>query len=408
MFILQTSPQATAIKIRELKEQLAKCARDLSGDIQRTTRHGSQRRRDARLPTGRSKSVDRGYLTKAQPNQYSTTDMNGHAVSHHVRVVDINTDGRCKMRSSTSMQNYSFQQSVSRDYGDSLHHSTNNNNYDDATDSKSFIQQRIERLYGPGALGSAFRSRRNLLEKQKQQLQYLRDRIGQTSFPPDHQDEGRIIPIVRQTSSDEEETVPEGMPSVFRHLRPEFRHQLPVKQQPKLKRGNSADSSTQASPSHTSSPVVDADVSENGENLKERLNSLSDSKANDSQSNGHASSDIVSLSRLSDNVNREILVPIKVSNDSTKIKSNGDVPSTSKSNRDSEVLHKIVKESTSTSKENVDPSLAENRPSSSQTELKNKQESNNASQSNQTKDGHYYLKVRFFNIFYLYFNKVSQ
>lgn len=86
------------------------------------------------------------------------------------------------------------------------------------TPDKSFIQSRIERLYGPSALGSGFRSRRSLLELEKEQK--------------DREAAGHRSPLIAPHSDshyDPDAQAPEGFPSVFRHLRPEFRTQLQVK-----------------------------------------------------------------------------------------------------------------------------------------------------------------------------------
>lgn len=76
------------------------------------------------------------------------------------------------------------------------------------TETKSFIQQRVERLYGPGALAQGFfvTKRHNDSESEKE-----------NSFVEQN---GKESPMKQSSSSP-------ALP-VLRHLRPEFRAQLPI------------------------------------------------------------------------------------------------------------------------------------------------------------------------------------
>ena len=107
--------------------------------------------------------------------------------------------------------------------------------------AKSFIQQRIERLYGPSALGIGFCAKRAQLERDSPSPK-------RSTSPPPLANEDFL-----------EGKSPPGLPSVFKHLRPEFRHQLPVK--PKRLLNGSRDSTSplsngsSSSSSHTSPKV---------------------------------------------------------------------------------------------------------------------------------------------------------
>ena len=96
-------------------------------------------------------------------------------------------------------------------------HLTNGSQTNGTGSAKSFIEQRIERLYGPAALGMAFRVKRAQLERYSTSSPCSTTAIVNKSV-----DEARSI-----LESEEGETPP-GLPSVFKHLRPEFRHQLPA------------------------------------------------------------------------------------------------------------------------------------------------------------------------------------
>lgn len=227
----RTSPQATAAKIKELKEQLAKCASELPS-FERQGRQGSTRRRDERTLQGRSISVDRGYLTKASEMNGHSTMSSIHNGGPRVHLVEINMNDTTSRKSNN--YEYSFERRIVREgkieAKESTQYSSNNNcDVKDSPISKSFIQSRIERLYGPSALAAGFRSRRSTLEKERQN--------SPKPVIPTHdlqKENGGV-------EWDPETPAPEGMPSVFRHLRPEFRTQLPVR---RLGRRGSRDSPT--------------------------------------------------------------------------------------------------------------------------------------------------------------------
>ncbi|XP_068243216.1 uncharacterized protein [Palaemon carinicauda] len=218
----KASPQATAAKIRELKEELARFKAELPPTPSERGRQGSSRKLGKKPSQGRSISVDRGYLTKAG----SRDNMNSHQEEttlggQQVRFVEISTSDSSTVKSSS--YSYSFEQSVVCDgvceNSVSVHCSSRTNG---DTPEKSFIQSRIERLYGPSALAAGFRSRRSLLELEKEQ----RDRQSAGFRSPASLIDNHFEP---------EEKAPEGFPSVFRHLRPEFRTQLQVKRNTRLR-----------------------------------------------------------------------------------------------------------------------------------------------------------------------------
>lgn len=220
----QASPQATAAKIKELKEELARFKAEFPHPPTERGRQASTKRASRRPSQGRSISVDRGYLVKA-----GTETMNGQQTSEpsqgaqRVRLVEINMNDSSTMKSSNYQ--YSFEKSVVRggvcESSDSIQCSHTNG---DTPDTKSFIQSRIERLYGPSALAAGFRSRRSLLELEKEQKD--RQSGGFRSLLLSSHTDGSFEP---------EAKAPEGFPSVFRHLRPEFRTQLPVKRNNRLR-----------------------------------------------------------------------------------------------------------------------------------------------------------------------------
>lgn len=92
-------------------------------------------------------------------------------------------------------------------------------------ETKSFIQQRVERLYGPGALAQGFfvskRQKDRLSESEGQtKPQDGSDKHNKT-LPDKLSNEEYVEPSMRQSSSSP------SLP-VLRHLRPEFRAQLPI------------------------------------------------------------------------------------------------------------------------------------------------------------------------------------
>ncbi|XP_063887664.1 uncharacterized protein LOC135115102 isoform X2 [Scylla paramamosain] len=211
----KVSPQATAAKIKELKEELARFKEEFPHPPGERGRQNISKRLGRRPSQGRSISVDRGYLTKST----SQGTMNGldTPIASPGRIVEITMTDKSSVKSSSYQ--YSYEERTVRSNGSettSTYTCTTHANGD--TPDKSFIQSRIERLYGPGALGSGFRSRRSLLELEKEQK--------------DREAAGHRSPLIAPHSDshyDPDAQAPEGFPSVFRHLRPEFRTQLQVK-----------------------------------------------------------------------------------------------------------------------------------------------------------------------------------
>ncbi|KAG7161729.1 Disks large-associated protein 4-like, partial [Homarus americanus] len=224
----KASPQATAAKIRELKEELARFKAEFPHPPGERGRQSSSRKLGRRPSQGRSVSVDRGYLVKSGSREKMNgleKDMSTQG-AQRVRLVEINMTDSQSVKSSSYQ--YSFEQSIVRgglsDTSDSILCSAHSNG--DSPDTKSFIQSRIERLYGPSALGAGFRSRRSLLELEKEQ----KDRESGVFRSP-------VLPSQVDNLYEPEAKAPEGFPSVFRHLRPEFRTQLQVKRSNRLKPG---------------------------------------------------------------------------------------------------------------------------------------------------------------------------
>lgn len=97
--------------------------------------------------------------------------------------------------------------------------------YSNGTETKSFIQQRVERLYGPGALAQGFfvtkrqKSRLSECEDNKSGLNSEADKHSKSMT--DTLDDDEPEPMMKQSTSSP--TLP-----VLRHLRPEFRAQLPI------------------------------------------------------------------------------------------------------------------------------------------------------------------------------------
>ncbi|KAF2367861.1 SAPAP family [Trinorchestia longiramus] len=236
----KSTPQETAVRISELKAQLARCARELGGQLEERSRQNSIRRRDKKPPSGRSVSVDRGYLTKA--SEIHTGASQGYS-KHGQRTSTLSPDystNYSRTNTSAQRQNYFSGGSMTShqipvrliDTQQSFngHISSPLSLHSDALDShientKSFIRERIERLYGPGALAAGFTRR------SPHATSSMGNSVKRTSAQS--RPEGRIIPIqleyndeVDKQSNDESGR---SMPSVFRHLRPEFRYQLPVK-----------------------------------------------------------------------------------------------------------------------------------------------------------------------------------
>lgn len=79
-----------------------------------------------------------------------------------------------------------------------------------SSSEKSFIQQRVERLYGPGALAQGFFFKRSV----------ARSNVSDSGFNKSTSDSAST------DNANAEESL-RNLP-VLRHLRPEFRAQLPV------------------------------------------------------------------------------------------------------------------------------------------------------------------------------------
>ncbi|CAH1970809.1 unnamed protein product [Acanthoscelides obtectus] len=97
--------------------------------------------------------------------------------------------------------------------------------YTNGNETKSFIQQRVERLYGPGALAQGFfvskRQKSRLSESEESNHNNNEsDRHSKSLTDKSFNEEGEE-PVIKQSTSTP--TLP-----VLRHLRPEFRAQLPI------------------------------------------------------------------------------------------------------------------------------------------------------------------------------------
>lgn len=99
--------------------------------------------------------------------------------------------------------------------------------YTNGVETKSFIQQRVERLYGPGALAQGFLCKRNKNRSSESwengKENSYNNGIHSKSFNGAGCDENNAVdePTMKQSTSSP--TLP-----VLRHLRPEFRAQLPI------------------------------------------------------------------------------------------------------------------------------------------------------------------------------------
>lgn len=94
--------------------------------------------------------------------------------------------------------------------------------FSNGSETKSFIQQRVERLYGPGALAQGF----FVTKRQKSRLSDSEDKFTVDSDKHSKSMTDALLdeesePVMRQSTSSP--TLP-----VLRHLRPEFRAQLPI------------------------------------------------------------------------------------------------------------------------------------------------------------------------------------
>lgn len=107
---------------------------------------------------------------------------------------------------------------------------------------KSFIEQRVERLYGPGALAQGFHANRRSMEKSvlSERNIYsntpLKSNGGSSPLKPGHVTAGLYTPKRTVDQPQQQQTTKNGKNAaelddtipVLRHLRPEFRAQLPI------------------------------------------------------------------------------------------------------------------------------------------------------------------------------------
>ncbi|KAA0202223.1 hypothetical protein HAZT_HAZT009956 [Hyalella azteca] len=225
-----SSPLRERLKSPEFKE--------LGGDLDYRSRQNSIRRRDKKPPTGRSVSVDRGYLTKASEINTGASQRQNPArksllcPEYSQNSSRSTADERRNYFSCASMTSNEVPVRLTDTHSSindlinsplSVHHPSDLDNRIEST--KSFIKERIERLYGPGALAVGFSRRSEAVNRT------MGNSIKRT---PDTRCQGRIIPIKLEYDDQVDNSVSSkepgrGMPSVFRHLRPEFRYQLPVK-----------------------------------------------------------------------------------------------------------------------------------------------------------------------------------
>ncbi|RZC36100.1 hypothetical protein BDFB_003306 [Asbolus verrucosus] len=91
--------------------------------------------------------------------------------------------------------------------------------YSNNTETKSFIQQRVERLYGPGALAQGF----FVTKRQKHRDS---ESENENSFTANEQISNKIENGTKESPMKQSTSSP-ALP-VLRHLRPEFRAQLPI------------------------------------------------------------------------------------------------------------------------------------------------------------------------------------
>lgn len=150
--------------------------------------------------------------------------------------------------------------------------------YSNGDETKSFIQQRVERLYGPGALAQGFfvtkrqKSRFSDSEDKSDRSESEKHSKSMTDALLDEEPE----PMMKQSTSSP--TLP-----VLRHLRPEFRAQLPILSPKK----GAAEGVLQKS---VTIPKLKEEAEVNGHSKSGRQSvKLSDL---DSYSNGHAASTV--------------------------------------------------------------------------------------------------------------------
>ncbi|CAG9765864.1 unnamed protein product [Ceutorhynchus assimilis] len=146
-----------------------------------------------------------------------------HQYSSNIYNTKDNTDG-CIQRKLVSYESKNIS-SLNDQSKCIIESSTVNKEYTNGKETKSVIQQRVERLYGPGALAQGFfvsrRQKSRLSESEESNKSLEMSKLNQT-LPDKFSDEENIEPTsIKQSTSSP------SLP-VLRHLRPEFRAQLPL------------------------------------------------------------------------------------------------------------------------------------------------------------------------------------
>lgn len=99
--------------------------------------------------------------------------------------------------------------------------------FSNGLESKSFIQQRVERLYGPGALAQGF----FISKRQKNRVSESEcDKNNKTNTESEKHSKSltdKLLDVSESESNLKQSTSSPTLP-VLRHLRPEFRAQLPI------------------------------------------------------------------------------------------------------------------------------------------------------------------------------------
>lgn len=118
-------------------------------------------------------------------------------------------------------------------------------NYSNGQQAKSFIQQRVERLYGPGALAQGFfiskRTKNRLSDSDNETTTN-----GTVEYSPPQQQQQQQQQLDTSLENDTSLKQSSSSPSlpVLRHLRPEFRAQLPILSPKRLYNDNIMQKST--------------------------------------------------------------------------------------------------------------------------------------------------------------------
>lgn len=95
--------------------------------------------------------------------------------------------------------------------------------YSNGNECKSFIQQRVERLYGPGALAQGY-----LVMKRNKNHYSQSEQNKNSSMNNDFHSKSMVDKIEDNSQSNMKQSTSSPALPVLRHLRPEFRAQLPV------------------------------------------------------------------------------------------------------------------------------------------------------------------------------------